>query len=1245
MPGRYNYNARVLAPADKYLPTLESPYINLAMIRRGHYNHEQRDEFTRQTLHGGVDQILKNKTPINIEDLLTPEHRDKNNQREVKGIDWLISMTLPFSITAEDRECSVVPKDSEFPVTQRAVSQSAEGSKKPVRFILVEGPPGIGKSTFAWEVCRRWDEIENLRDYHTVVLLKLREKWVLSATSLPDLFRYEYDPDMSKCISIEFAKTQGSNLLLVLDGFDEVSHSFHENSVIKSILCRQLLPECTIILTTRPVAKATLRSICQPQVDKHVEIIGFTEKERVRYIAEVFSKEPELQVNFLKYMFHVPHIKSMMYIPLNCAIIAQVYYESQSSHHLAIPRTRTQLYKALTHSLLIRNMKRKDSNCEYTSMLPEGLNEENMKSFKTLAKFAFESYHKGESRKVTFFKEDIPEGLVHFDFMNKSTEIYAGKGVEQTFSFLHLSLQEYLAAWHLADSYSIQFQVAWLAVEPPSPSFKFQSYYEQKTEEYYKGDNKEEETLISSLQQQRSSLVEPAIFLAGITGWRCQSEDDRNHWEMYLSHDTVGRVDASVLLQSLYEAQNPTLFPYYFIDSRRKFLIGSLREFISTSKCWPGEEMYHEKLKIGLTPHTPYDCYALSYCLANSSDQLHFFLTFGFNNDNDISLVETFVKGLNDHSKFTTPRIKYLEIKESSPSLVNRGLLWLMRSNFLATIEESVLHTTIINICGVQTFVLSLVNLQLLTIGASSSVYACVGASPYTDLIYSSSFPITSWKWLVALKSLSDLKVLHIFSSGCECSGYECNPPPTDTLCWLIENRLTKVTLDINMLQRQYDLGSPIDVLVDSVLKSILRSNQITKIVLPDISCETMAGVHNILLQCPSLTTLELKRTRLGYGGILYICNTLRNNTTLRHLVIDDSLQLSPISDCVTFPVKSICTNLLLELSNIVKDNTLKKLVIQSDPFYTRSGHCQEMVFGLKLYEISSDVAFDVLQTLTKLQSLKNVIYCKWLASPESFKHLQEFHISNQSESGLEINNQSKRGSEVNILYIEFPTTAIISDQSNTVDKTMDLVLQLVLKLNTFSKISLTDISHETMAGVHNILLNCPSLSTLELKRTRLGYDGILYMCSALRNNTALRHLEIHNHLQPPPSRKCAILPGEMTPNDLLLELSHIVKENTLSVMDITSDSLSSGKEGMIVFDLKFYNISSDIAHDVLEALVKIQSPNTTLYCEWFASPESLKHLQELHISNNSTKRCAGWTPVRAYSQNVTKSSKYKAVE
>ena len=67
------YKARALAPADKYLPTLQAPYINLTMIKRGHHGSEARDEFTRRTLHGGIDEICASKTPINIEDLLVPE--------------------------------------------------------------------------------------------------------------------------------------------------------------------------------------------------------------------------------------------------------------------------------------------------------------------------------------------------------------------------------------------------------------------------------------------------------------------------------------------------------------------------------------------------------------------------------------------------------------------------------------------------------------------------------------------------------------------------------------------------------------------------------------------------------------------------------------------------------------------------------------------------------------------------------------------------------------------------------------------------------------------------------------------------------------------------------------------------------------------------------------------------------------------------------------------------------------------
>ena len=703
------YNARVLAPADKYLPTLEAPYINLAMVKRESYKSHERDEFTKRTLHGGVDQILESKTPMSMKDILSPE---KGN-----------------------------------PEADNSLSPNVGG--RPVRFILVEGPPGIGKSTFAWEVCRRWDEIESLRDYHTVVLLKLREKWVLNATSLSDLFRYPSRPDISNSIAEELVELQGKSVLLILDGFDEVSHSFHKNSVIKNILCRQLLPECTIILTTRPVAKSTLESICQPRIDKHVEIIGFTEEERVRYITEVFSKEPELQMNFLKYMFLVPHIKSMMYIPLNCAIIAQVYYESQSSRHLTIPRTRTQLYKALSNSLLVRHMKMKNSNFECSSVLPEGLDKEDFDTFKILAKFAFDGYHKGESRKVTFFKEDIPEGLVHFGFMNESTEMYAGKGVERTFSFLHLNLQEYLAAWHLATSYSIEFQVAYHRMAVGASR--------QEAHSTYKGGDNEEEALLSSLEEQGSSLEEPAIFLAGITGWIGQSQDDRNHWEMYLSHDNV-EFEQDLLIQSLYEAQNSNILSHYFAV----------------------EESSRRDIRIS-DSLAPYHCYALGYCVAHSSVPLN--LTIEINTDDDVSLLETFVRGLVDHcTKPNIPRVQSLVIRMNPRVNSDKGLkFWIMKAPFLSEAKElnfSILTDECISTDYLQSFV----KLQLLYIRLRSPL---------------------SWEWVTALKSLNELKSLVIISAE------ECSVPPPDILAsWPVEHRLTKLVLDINLPSNTiYDLS------------------------------------------------------------------------------------------------------------------------------------------------------------------------------------------------------------------------------------------------------------------------------------------------------------------------------------------------------------------------------------------------------------------------------------------------------
>ena len=303
--------------------------------------------------------------------------------------------------------------------------------------------------------------------------------------------------------------------------------------------------------------------------------------------------------------------------------------------------------------------------------------------------------------------------------------------------------------------------------------------------------------------------------------------------------------------------------------------------------------------------------------------------------DDDVSFVESFVKGLEDHCKPTSPpTVRYLRVELAIDSVegLNKCLFWLAKAKFLSKLEEIDFKTRVLNSALAHTFLQSLGNLQ--------------------SLVVHVRYP-TSWEWLAALRSLRELKVLLISSS------MECSPPPSDLHFWPVEHRLTEVVLDIKLPSNsEYDVRSSTDALIDSLLKSVLRSNQITRMVLPNISCETMAGVHSTLLHCPSLTSLELKRTRLGYYGILHICSALRNNTTLKRLFIgDDDLQVPPSRpkkygnkftsflsmERVALPSKTTCTDFLLELDNILKTNTtLEDMKIQSGLFLPLSAVGQD---------------------------------------------------------------------------------------------------------------------------------------------------------------------------------------------------------------------------------------------------------------------------------------------------------------
>ena len=96
-----------------------------------------------------------------------------------------------------------------------------------IKFVLVEGAPGIGKSTLAWELCRKWDTLTSLKHYKKVLLLKLREGRVQNATSLEDLIYHE-DKRFQRKVVKEVRKCEGEGILFILDGFDEMPSVVHD---------------------------------------------------------------------------------------------------------------------------------------------------------------------------------------------------------------------------------------------------------------------------------------------------------------------------------------------------------------------------------------------------------------------------------------------------------------------------------------------------------------------------------------------------------------------------------------------------------------------------------------------------------------------------------------------------------------------------------------------------------------------------------------------------------------------------------------------------------------------------------------------------------------------------------------------------------------------------------------------------------------------------------------------------------
>ena len=328
--------------------------------------------------------------------------------------------------------------------------------------ILVEGLSGAGKSTLATSICRGWDKMEALEGYSLVVLLRVEEIRVQEAKKLADIF-YHPNASLQAAVVEKVVRSEGERVLLIIDGIDQLSPPQRESdSLLAQILQRSCLSKATLLLTGHPRVSTDVLSKLNPcvKVDMHAELRGFSSEDIEQHVECVLGHDDILIDEFTAYISENPVIRRLMRIPLNTTTMIEVFKTAKACKK-TLPKTMTQLYTELCRHLLKYYMLVKGVNntaCSFPEKL-ENLPRKVYQQMRILAQLAFD----GLVQQETVFY-NLPRDCKHLGFLNASYELHVKKGTSVAYSFLHLGLQEYLAAFHVSQ------------LSPPVQTEIFQQY-------------------------------------------------------------------------------------------------------------------------------------------------------------------------------------------------------------------------------------------------------------------------------------------------------------------------------------------------------------------------------------------------------------------------------------------------------------------------------------------------------------------------------------------------------------------------------------------------------------------------------------------------------------------------------------------------------------------------------------------------------------------------------------------------
>uniref|UniRef100_UPI003AAB4C8C protein NLRC3-like n=1 Tax=Centroberyx gerrardi TaxID=166262 RepID=UPI003AAB4C8C len=355
------------------------------------------------------------------------------------------------------------PARTETTIKCEDIFKPLPGRDKPIRTLMTKGVAGIGKTVLTQKFTLDWAEDKANQDIQFTFPFTFRELNLMKGKkySLVELLHHFFTETKEAGIC-RFDKFQ---VVFIFDGLDEcrlpldfqnneiwtdVTESTSVDVLLTNLIKGKLLPSARLWITTRPAAANQIPPEC---VDMVTEVRGFTDPQKEKYIRKRF-KDQQLASRIISHIKTSRSLHIMCHIPVFCWITATVLeHVLKTDERGEMPKTLTEMY---IHFLVVQS---KLGNVKYHERAETDphWNTETRKMIHSLGKLAFEQLEKGN---LIFYEADLTECGIDIRaasvYSGVFTQIFkeeCGLYQDKVFCFVHLSIQEFLAAVYVSLSF------------------------------------------------------------------------------------------------------------------------------------------------------------------------------------------------------------------------------------------------------------------------------------------------------------------------------------------------------------------------------------------------------------------------------------------------------------------------------------------------------------------------------------------------------------------------------------------------------------------------------------------------------------------------------------------------------------------------------------------------------------------------------------------------------------------------